>query len=111
MIFKMQNEELIRLLNEELPVGIAANDSWSQIQQQLAAYINTLLQNDFNRFVAYLYRIDVSEQKLKTLLQQNPGKNAGEIIAGLIIERLLQKIKTRRQYNQGQHGFDDEEKW
>ncbi|MBX2933037.1 MAG: hypothetical protein KF825_02260 [Ferruginibacter sp.] len=107
----MQNAELIKLLNEELPVCIAANESWQQIQQQLAKYINTLLQNDFNRLVTYLYRIDVSEQKLKTLLQQNTGKNAGDVIADLIIERQLQKIKTRRQYNQGQHSFDDEEKW
>ncbi len=107
----MQNAELIKLLNEELTVCIATNESWQQIQQQLAKYINTLLQNDFNRLVTYLYRIDVSEQKLKTLLQQNTGKNAGDVIADLIIERQLQKIKTRRQYNQGQHSFDDEEKW
>lgn len=107
----MENAGLIKLLNEELPVGIDENDTYRQIHSQLAAYINNLIQNDFDRLVSYLYRIDVNEQKLKALLQQNPGEDAGNIIAELIIERQQQKIKTREQYSRRNNNFNEEEKW
>ena len=47
--------------------------------------------------VQILYRIDVSEKKIKTLLKENQGSDAGKIIASLIIERQMQKIKSRQQ--------------
>jgi len=58
----------------------------------LAAYINELILTNFERLVQLLYRIDVSEEKLKKLLRQNPESDAGVIIASLIIERQKQKI-------------------
>ena len=107
----MENDELIRLLNNELPVEIAAQKSYDKIHAQLAAYLNNLIKNDFDKLVAYLYRIDVNEEKLKTLLQKNPGEDAGNIIAGLIIEKQEQKIKFRKQFSQRENDFDEEEKW
>ncbi|MBS1752679.1 MAG: hypothetical protein KF741_01795 [Ferruginibacter sp.] len=107
----MDNIELITLLNKELSICIAQNNTFQQVQLQLAAYINKLIQNDFNRLIAYLYRIDVDEQKLKILLQQKQDEDAGKIIAGLIIDRLQQKINTRRQFSQDKNFFDNEEKW
>ena len=107
----MENDELIRLLNNELPVEIAAQKSYDKIHAQLAAYLNNLIKNDFDKLVAYLYRIDVNEEKLKTLLQKNPGEDAGNIIAGLIIERQEQKIKFRKQFSQRENDFNEEEKW
>ena len=107
----MENAELIRLLNNELPVHIAAERCYAEIYAQLSAYINTLIKNDFDKLITYLYRIDVNEQKLKTLLLENPGEDAGNIIATLIIERQEQKIKTRKQFSQRDNNFDEEEKW
>lgn len=76
----------------------------------LAARINELIQHDFTGLINILYRIDVSESKLKQTLQANPGKDAGYIIAKLVIERQLQKIKTREELrNDGD--IDEEEKW
>ena len=107
----MENTELIRLLNNELPVEIAGQRSYAEIHAQLSEYINKLIKGDFEKLVSYLYRIDVSEQKLKSLLQQNPNENAGDTIATLIIERQQQKIKTRQQFSQRDNKFDTEEKW
>jgi hypothetical protein len=111
MISLMEHAELIKLLNNELPVEIAAQRSYAEIHTQLSEYINKLIKDDFEKLVSYLYRIDVSEQKLKSLLQQNPGEDAGNIIATLIIERQQQKIKTRQQFSQRDNNFDAEEKW
>ncbi|MBK7308740.1 MAG: hypothetical protein IPI88_18140 [Chitinophagaceae bacterium] len=95
----MENGELIKLLNSELSIAIAEKISYSELHTQLSAYINQLIKNDFDKLIAYLYRIDVNEEKLKTLLQQNPGEDAGNIIATLIIERQEQKIKYRKQFS------------
>ena len=114
----MEHAELIRLLNIELPVEIAEQKSYKEIHTQLSTYINALIKDDFDKLITYLYRIDVNEQKLKSLLQQNPNEDAGNIIATLIIERQQQKINTRERFSQrddnlpaGQAGFDAEEKW
>jgi hypothetical protein len=50
--------------------------------------INELIKNDFSRLVQILYRIDVSEEKLKYILQLNPNEDAAKLIAAVIIERL-----------------------
>lgn len=111
MISPMQNTELIRLLNKELTIEIAETTPYNEWYAELAAYINNLIKNDFDKLITYLYRIDVNEQKLKTVLQQNPQEDAGNIIATLIIERQQQKIKIREQFSKPHDNFDEEEKW
>jgi Mg/Co/Ni transporter MgtE len=64
----------------------------------LATLINELIKNDFSRLVQLLYRIDVSEQKLKNILQAHPDENAGELIATVIIERLAATKKARESF-------------
>jgi len=61
--------------------------------------------------VQLLYRIDVEEPRLRYLLQQHKGEDAGRIIARLIIDRLLKKIETRRQYSVGKKDIPEDEKW
>lgn len=107
----MENAELIQLLNKELAIELAEKKSYNEIHTELATYINNKIKNDFDKLIAYLYRIDVNEEKLKSLLQQKPDEDAGNIIATLIIERQEQKIKSRKQFSQRENNFDEEEKW
>ena len=79
--------------------------------KKLYAIINELLTNDFEKLVYILYRFDVSEEKLKKLLQQKPETDAAQIIADLLIERQLQKIKTRQQFSGQVDNINEEEKW
>ena len=108
----MENAELILSLNKDLAVDLPGNISYDELRDQLAGHINHLIKNDFDKLIAYLYRIDVSEQKLKLMLQQFPQEDAGNIIASLIIERQEQKIKLREQNKPGT-GTDipEMEKW
>jgi hypothetical protein len=107
----MENVELIRLLNNELTTDLIEQMSYSELHLQLSAYINQLIKNDFDKLIAYLYRIDVNEQKLKSLLLQNPNEDAGNMIATMIIERQQQKLKSREQFSKRNGYFDEEEKW
>ena len=107
----MEHAEIVKLLKEEFPIEITPLKSYNEIHATLSAYINRLINNDFDKLIAYLYRIDVNEQKLKSLLQQTPNEDAGNVIATLIIERQQQKVKTRQQFSQPEHDVDEEEKW
>lgn len=107
----METTELIQLLNNELAIDIAEKRTVAEIREQLSAYINQLIKSNFDKLITYLYRIDVSEDKLKTLLQQQPAEDAANIIADLIIERQLQKMRTRKMFNQPSTDMNDEEKW
>jgi hypothetical protein len=82
----------------------------AELLDKLAAGINQLIETDFSRLVMILYRIDVSEATLKKMLQENPGTNACDLLAKLIVERQLQKQKTRQQYKP-RHDIPDDEKW
>lgn len=108
----MENAELIRLLNKELAIGLPEKFSYTEAQAALSGWVNDLIKSDFEKLVSLLYRIDVSEQKLKSLLQQFPGEDAGNLIATLILERQEQKVKTRKQFSQRDNDdSDEEEKW
>ena len=107
----MKNEQLVKEINKSIAIILPDEISLDELAIQLGTYINQLIQTDFQKLIGLLYRIDVSEIKLKTLLQQHAGEEAGKIIAALIIERQLQKIKTRQQFKQRDDHFTGEEKW
>jgi hypothetical protein len=106
----MAQEEHIREVAREL--GIALKEDNSAVNKQLLIdRINELVQNDFQKLVYLLYRIDVSESKLKQVLSDNPAEDAGIIIASLMIERQAEKIKSRQKFSQQDNDIDENEKW
>jgi len=80
-------------------------------REQLAAAINECILTDFDKLLQLLYRLDIDEVKLRSLLKDMPGQDAGLIIADLIIERQVQKIKSRQQFSQRDHDISEEDKW
>lgn len=107
----MNNSELIQTLNKDLALQLPEKISYEEMIDKLSIAVNNLLQSDFHKLVSLLYRIDVSEPKLRYLLKENPDENAGRIIATLIIERQLQKIKSREEFSRKDTNIDEEEKW
>src|ERR1700748_471474 len=89
---------------------LSACQNPEELQQKLSAEINDLILNDFSKLVRILYRLDINEQRLKKILQENSGTDAGQLIAGLMIEREIQKLKTRTQ-TQSKPDIPDDEKW
>lgn len=107
----MENEELEIALKQELQIGLPEKLSFEEIRERLSAHVNHLINHDFQQLVMLLYRVDVSESKLKNMLKENKDMDAGHMIAQLIIERQLQKIKTRRAYSKKNESDGSEEKW
>ena len=106
----MQEQESIQTVATHLDVTLKENDFVAN-KKQIADRINDLIQTDFQKLISLLYRLDVSEEKLKHLLKENTGADAGLIITDLIIERQIEKIKSRQQFSQRDSNIDEEEKW
>ena len=105
------SDELIEILNTELAIELPEKISIEELKEKLTQHINYLIDTNFQQLVAILYRVDVSESKLKTLLNESVGEDSGSVIADLIIERQLQKIKFRQKFSNWNKNISDEEKW
>ncbi len=84
--------------------------SSASLVDELSSYINELIKTDFPQLIQLLYRLDVSEEKLKNILKEKPEEDAGKIIASLMIERQILKLKARMQ-DQDKQATDTEERW
>jgi hypothetical protein len=49
-----------------------------------------------------LYRVDISEAQLKRYLHENKNENYFNVIAALIIKRVLQKVVIKRYYKKNE---------
>ena len=105
MIEKESINDLLIKTDKDLPAF-----EMQKLREQLAIYINDLLQHNFDYLVHLLYRVDVSESRLKKLLRESPQTDAALIITDLIIQRQDEKRQSRRSHQKGTEE-DDEEKW
>ena len=105
------NQDIIPLLNKELSLEFSEKLAMDELEQQLTDHINHLINTDFEKLIYYLYRIDVNESKMKQLLQQQGGENAAQLIARLIIDRQLHKIKSRAEHRSNKIDDEGAERW
>jgi hypothetical protein len=86
------------LANKDFNLEIPSSEvsGAEDFQRILTKLIRHLLDNDFERLLNGLYRIDVSEEKVK--LAMATTDDVAEKIALLIIEREMQKVTTREKY-------------
>ena len=104
-------KEIIPHINKDFMLAIPSTSSLDELEALLAARINYLIINDFPALVHILYRIDVNEKKLDQLLKLNPETDAGKLLAALVIERQLAKIRSRQQYGRDENNASEEERW
>ena len=105
------DKQLIENIRKDMAIALPDKISFVELEELLTIYANQLIQKDFQKLVTLLYRIDVSEAKLKYLLQLQRDENAGNIIAKLIIERQIEKMKSRQQFSKQNDDISEEEKW
>jgi hypothetical protein len=105
-----EKQELLQLLNDDLSLDLPMRIERKEMHNILADHINSMINEDFQKLVNLLYRIDIDENKLRSLLNDQ-RQDAGIIIANLIIERQLQKIRSRNDFPRKEKEIGDEEKW
>jgi len=100
---------LVSELSNELEIDLPDKRSLEELKLFLSGYISHLISNNPDKLVSILSRVDVSEKMLKENLQ-NQEENASSIMAQMIIERQMEKIKTRERYRSN-NDIAEEEKW
>jgi hypothetical protein len=105
------SSDIIESINKEWAIELRPSLSEDDLIDAFAIHVNDMIVHHFSQLITALYRIDVSEQKIRQTLIENPKADAGRIIAHLVVERQKQKIKTREQFSPRENHNDEEEKW
>ncbi|MBC7721272.1 MAG: hypothetical protein H7068_04565 [Pedobacter sp.] len=103
----MMDDKIVLQHDLEKETGIVLSNNF---REELAAFVNHLINTDFEKLVFLLYRIDVRESTIKQLLALPSANNAGELIADAIIKRQAEKIESRQQFKQSIN-IAEEDKW
>ena len=85
---------------QQIPVSYFETLSREELSERLKAFVLDLLLHDFNRLCNLIYRHDVAETKFNKALSYHDIEEQAIAIADLIIEREMEKIASRRAYQQ-----------
>jgi hypothetical protein len=103
----MTSTDTILELYKTTDDGLVHSSEWYRL---LSEAVNDLVLHDFNGLIQILYRLDVSEEKIRRALLQNTGIDAAVLITNLLLERQLQRLATRKEFSQTPPA-NDEERW
>jgi hypothetical protein len=71
----------------------------AELRLKMVQAFTYLLDNDISRMMNILYRADVDEEKLKSLLISVSELPSAEVIADAYIQRQKQKVETWKKYS------------
>ena len=104
-----ENEQLVSLINKDLGsleenMMIPAGQGLDRqiIRDKLAFMIAHLMQNNFEKLCQAMYRLDVSEARFDKVMKENELQDIPYAVADLVIEREMQKVRTRIMYKKGE---------
>jgi hypothetical protein len=104
-----ENTELAGLINKDLgsieesmliPIGNEIDRT--MIREKLAVLIAHLMESNFEKLCQAMYRLDVPESKFDIAMNGNDLSEIPYAIADLVIEREMQKVRTRIMYKRGE---------
>ena len=101
--------KIISEISASLEIDLSSKASYDEIRFALSDRINYLITHDLNKLVAILYRIDINEKLLRTKLETEE-KDAGAVIAEMILERQIQKLQTKQEFR-SDDSISGEDKW
>ena len=97
-------------LSQQFDIELLPDDSMKVLKNKLSDRLNYLIEQDFHALVHLLYRIDINEFTLKQTLEENQDKDAGKLIAEMIIARQLEKIELRK-LTKRDEDINEEDRW
>ena len=83
------------------PELVDASKNEEELIDLISQLIQELIDQDFEKLLLLLYRLDINEKKVKEAIDISGPANAPLSIAKLIMAREKQKIATRAKYNTG----------
>ena len=92
------SELIIQDFNLDTEQGLLEVGHLDELREKLEKIVAYLLDNDFERLLNAMYRLDINEDKFKIALSGMGKKVISAEITDLIISREIQKLKTRMKY-------------
>lgn len=83
----------------EITFSGKATTPYQELFDQILPLIEELLNDDYPKLMAMLYRIDIDEEFLNRQLKTNEQADTDEVITDLILKRELQKVIIRETYS------------
>lgn len=103
-----ENEQLASLINKDLGnheegmmIPVSSLDR-NLIREKLAIIISHMMQDNFEKLCQAMYRLDVSEAKFDQVMNEKTPKEIPFAVADLVIEREMQKVRTRMMHKRGE---------
>ena len=84
-----------------LPEVLGKEEDFYELRKILVRRIEELIEKDVEKLKWILYRIDVNEKKVHEALATNAALHYPDVLADLIIDRQIEKAKTRAKFNDG----------
>jgi hypothetical protein len=81
----------------------ALEPNYASIHEKIAFELQSNEKKTDLNLMQLLYRIDISEAQLKRYLSENKNENYFNILAELIIKRVLQKVVIKRMYKDNEN--------
>ena len=103
--------DIILSINHSWQLKLRSTLDEEGLVKALAVHINDLIVHDFPLLINMLYMLDVSEEKIKQMLQKHKDTDAALMLAHLVVERQKQKQKTRDLFKKRANDIPDDEKW
>lgn len=105
----MTVDDVTDIVNSQLPS--MDQDVVAQFRTTLAAAIRVLLDRDLNKLISALYRMDVAEKQVAVCLEQTSLDDAALALANLVIDRQMEKLRSRAENHQPERPIPDDERW
>lgn len=112
---KLVLQETFNIINKDFKIQKDDQDTEQQIKagfdfirEHLTERIRYLMDNEYEKLMRLLYRIDVNEFKLKQAFKENMFDDMPPIVADLVIERQLIKARLRTAYRSEFDGMMNE---
>lgn len=88
----------LQLEGDDELIGVEDIPDINNFHKKLSILIAYLMENDMHRLLNAMYRLDVSEARFHEAMQRLSKEEVASHIADLVLERELQKVKTRLHY-------------
>jgi len=72
------------------------------VREKLVILIRHMMQDNFERLCQAMYRLDVLEARFDLIMNEKPIEEIPYALADLVIEREMQKVRTRMMHKRGE---------
>ncbi len=74
--------------------------SYEAIHANVSKALKQIMESASSSYLELLYRIDISERHLKEKIRAEPEKDSADVLAELVIKRILQKVISKKLYSE-----------